>query len=61
MKRDIDAMKQDIDVMKQDIDVMKPGITDLKDGQQRHERLLEKLALRSIEYEIKYRDSLFNR
>lgn len=59
LKGDVEAIKQDIVVMKQDIAVMKGDIVELKDGLQRHERIMETLALRSLEFEIKQRDQLF--
>jgi chromosome segregation ATPase len=61
MAMDVHQLKGDVAAIKQDIAVMKGDIAELKDGQQRHERILETLALRSLEMEIKQRDNLFNK
>ncbi|KAF0994207.1 hypothetical protein [Geobacillus sp. TFV-3] len=58
MKRDMDAMKKDMDAMKKDMDSMKKDmfgvkkdVAALKEGQVRQEKIMERLAIRSIEQE----------
>jgi len=50
LKRDVAELKQEVTELKQDVAVLKQDVADLKDGQDRHERVLETLALRALEW-----------
>lgn len=57
LKGDVSELKQDVAELKQDVAVLKQGVAQLqknmdevKDGQDRHERVLETLALRALEW-----------
>ena len=56
VKSDIAIMKGDMDVMKSDMDVMKSDIAEIKDGQTRQDKILESLAMRSLEQETDIRE-----
>ncbi|MGG3832022.1 hypothetical protein [Geobacillus thermocatenulatus] len=51
MKRDMDAMKKDMVAMKKDMFGVKKDVAALKEGQVRQEKIMERLAIRSIEQE----------
>ncbi|KDE47194.1 MULTISPECIES: hypothetical protein [Geobacillus] len=51
MKKDMDAMKKDMDAMKKDMLGVKKDVAALKEGQVRQEKIMERLAIRSIEQE----------
>jgi chromosome segregation ATPase len=51
LKEDVAVLKEDITVLKEDVAVLKRDVSSLKDGQARQEKILERLAVRSIEQE----------
>jgi len=50
LKQDVAVLKQDVAELKEDVAELKQDVADLKDGQDRHERVLETLALRALEW-----------
>lgn len=50
LKQDVAMLKQDVAELKQDIAMLKQDVAELKEGQDRHERILETLALRALEW-----------
>ena len=50
LKGEVAELKQDVAELKQDVAELKQDVADLKDGQDRHERVLETLALRALEW-----------
>jgi len=50
LKEDVAVLKQDVAELKEDVAELKQDVADLKDGQDRHERVLETLALRALEW-----------
>ncbi|EJL45902.1 hypothetical protein P4U99_15085 [Brevibacillus agri] len=50
LKHDVAVLKQDVAELKQDVALLKQDMADVKDGQDRHERVLETLALRALEW-----------
>ncbi|GEC90806.1 hypothetical protein [Brevibacillus brevis] len=50
LKQDVAVLKQDVAVLKQDVAMLKQDVAELKEGQDRHERILETLALRALEW-----------
>ncbi len=55
IKGDVAGLKEDVATLKEDVAILKTDVALLKEGQQRHEKILETLALRSIEYETALR------
>lgn len=55
IKGDVAILKADVAILKADVAILKSDVSLLKDGQERHEKILETLALRSIEYETALR------
>ena len=53
---EVEQVKSDIAIMKSDMDVMKSDIAEIKDGQTRQDKILESLAMRSLEQETDIRD-----
>ncbi|ATA60929.1 hypothetical protein GS458_2491 [Geobacillus stearothermophilus] len=51
LQSDVDAMKKDMDAMKKDMLGVKKDVAALKEGQVRQEKIMERLAIRSIEQE----------
>jgi peptidoglycan hydrolase CwlO-like protein len=55
VKEDVAVLKEDVAVLKEDVAVLKEDVerdvSSLKDGQARQEKILERLAVRSIEQE----------
>ena len=49
LKEDVAQLKVDVAELKEDIAQLKVDVAELKDGQNRHERVLETLALRALE------------
>jgi len=56
MQMDIHHMKGDIVKLQQDMTIVKQDISDIKSGQERQDRILESLALRSLEQEAILRE-----
>jgi hypothetical protein len=52
----LEALAMDVHQIKGDVSALKKDVAILKEGQQRHEKILETLALRSIEHETQIRD-----
>lgn len=52
---DVHQIKGDVAKLKEDVATLKSDVGLLKEGQQRHEKILETLALRSIEQETTIR------
>lgn len=50
LKEDVAILKHDVAVLKEDVAILKHDVSELKDGQDRHERILETLALRALEW-----------
>ncbi|MFP3390925.1 hypothetical protein [Brevibacillus sp. SIMBA_040] len=50
LKQDVAQLKVDVAELKQDVTQLKVDVAELKDGQNRHERVLETLALRALEW-----------
>ncbi|ADI25830.1 hypothetical protein [Geobacillus sp. C56-T3] len=51
IQSDVEAMKKDMDAMKKDMLGVKKDVAALKGGQVRQEKIMERLAIRSIEQE----------
>ncbi|WP_432776173.1 hypothetical protein AAFJ72_04140 [Brevibacillus gelatini] len=50
LKQDVAVLKQEVAELKQDVAQLKQDMAEVKDGQDRHERVLETLALRALEW-----------
>lgn len=50
LKGDVSELKQDVAVLKQGVAQLQKDMDEVKDGQDRHERVLETLALRALEW-----------
>ncbi|MGK5510431.1 hypothetical protein [Brevibacillus formosus] len=50
LKADVAELKQDVAILKQDVALLKQDVAELREGQDRHERILETLALRALEW-----------
>ncbi|MGG4452668.1 hypothetical protein [Brevibacillus porteri] len=46
----IDALTMDVHLLKAEVAELKQDVAELKEGQDRHERILETLALRALEW-----------
>lgn len=55
LSMDVHHIKGDVATLKEDVAILKTDVAMLKEGQQRHEKILETLALRSIEFETALR------
>ncbi|MED1797263.1 hypothetical protein [Brevibacillus porteri] len=53
---DVHQLKNDVAELKQDVAALKQDVAELKEGQDRHERILETLALRALEWNNFRRD-----
>jgi archaellum component FlaC len=56
LKLEVAELKQEVAELKQDVTTLKQDFAELKDGQERHERILETLALRVLEWDTYRRD-----
>jgi cell division protein FtsB len=56
IKGDIAELKADLAVLKADVSMLKADVTDLKNGQERQDKILESLAVRSLEQETDIRE-----
>jgi peptidoglycan hydrolase CwlO-like protein len=56
MESDIKEMKGDIKEIKGDINAMKSDISSLKEGQDRQDRILESVTMKSFEHDTYIRD-----
>ena len=50
LKGEVAELKQDVAVLKQGVAQLQKDMDEVKDGQARHERVLETLALRALEW-----------
>ncbi|KZE46231.1 hypothetical protein AV540_01075 [Brevibacillus parabrevis] len=50
LKGEVAELKQDVAVLKQGVAQLQKDMDEVKDGQDRHERVLETLALRALEW-----------
>ena len=51
IQKDVAVLKEDVAVLKDDVAVLKDGVSGMKAGQERQDRILETLALHSLEQE----------
>ncbi|MFB9276317.1 hypothetical protein [Cohnella cellulosilytica] len=51
LKTDVAELKADVAALKTDVAALKKNVAVLQKGQLRQERIMEKLSLRSVEYE----------
>ncbi len=56
LHKDVNEIKRDVAVLKEDVAVLKEDVSGLKVGQQRQDRILESLALHSLEQETIIRE-----
>jgi septal ring factor EnvC (AmiA/AmiB activator) len=56
LKVDVAILKVDVAILKDDVAVLKEDVAELKVGQQRQDRILESLALHSLEQETIIRE-----
>ncbi|MDP5273647.1 hypothetical protein [Chengkuizengella axinellae] len=56
VKSDIEEVKSDIEDVKSDVEEVKSDVKDIKEGQERQDRILEMLSVKSVETESYIRD-----
>ncbi|TFE29046.1 hypothetical protein [Cohnella luojiensis] len=56
IQHDVAVLKSDVAVLKSDVAVLKSDVAELKKGQERQDRILESLALHSLEQETVIRE-----
>lgn len=61
MKEEVKGMKDEIKSIKEEVISMKEDVKEIKDGQERQDRILEMLSIKSIETDSYIRDFKRNR
>lgn len=56
LRGEVAGIKENVASLKEDVATLKEDVTELKDGQERHERILETLALRALEWDAYRRE-----